>query len=93
MVDLPNDLICSTSAPWDEIGLTYPPDSLLKTAVHPEDLGMFRHFLLHAPVVPAGRPVRTEVRMRADSGWRSTRVAALRLDGILDDGQVMIRIS
>lgn len=93
LVDLRRDLICSSSAPWSDLGLVWPPDGRLATSVHPDDADRLRSFLAEAPTVPMRRPAVTEVRLAAPGGWRTTRIAAMRVDGLLEDAEVMMRLS
>lgn len=92
LVDLGRDLICSWSAPWSDVGLALPDDRRLSAALHPDDSERVHRFLEAAPTVPQFRPAVTVARLRAPGGWRDTRIAALRVDGLLDDAEVMIRL-
>jgi hypothetical protein len=92
-IDLDQMQICTTSAAWSGLDLVMPGSRQLLAALHPEDRNDFTTFLNDAPTVPATSPARTVVRMMASSGWRPTKIAALRLDGLVDGPEIMIRLA
>ena len=92
-IDLSRMQICTNSSAWSELDLIMPRSRHLPLAVHPEDRDGFATFLTNAPTVPLTAPARTVVRMMGASGWRPTKIAALRLQGLVDGSEIMIRIA
>lgn len=92
-IDLQHMQICTTSAAWSALDLIMPRTRELRSAIHPDDRDEFASFLNNAPHVPAQQPARTIVRMHSPSGWRATKVAALRLEGLTHPTEIMIRLS
>jgi hypothetical protein len=93
MLDIDEMYILNSSSAWADIDLVMPRDHHLISVVHPEDSDRLVDFLVSAPAVPETKPARTVVRMKGLSGWRATKIAALRLAGLVDGQQIMIRLS
>ena len=93
MVDVHEMYILSSSQAWTDIDLIMPRDHHLLSVVHPDEVDRVHEFLVSAPAVPETKPARTVVRMKGVSGWRATKLAALRLAGLVDGQQIMIRLS